>query len=369
MELSRRKFIRAAGLLSIGFAAVTTEMSCFASKSFTNEKDRIKFLNALEDDLLKIIYLGSLASSSHNSQPWKIQRVSDDQLRISVDTNRLLPAIDPNHHETILSIGAFLENMIVAGKSLGYGLSYSTENERDIHSFYIDVFLKKLNSSKVIPTGLLKRRSLRKNHLSMNIDEKHLDKIIQNKRAKFFPKNSQQSKIIEALTLSATELQIKNRKIMKELSEWIRWDTEEIKMHQDGLTPETMEISGLPGFWVKMFYDKSSVMTESFAERTIALTKEQLSSYGGWLLISSIDHSYAELLKAGRSMEAMFIHAAENRLGFHIMLQLLQEQETKNKFIRTLQLKKEPQFLIRVSHLEEYPGPVSPRRDLNKIIL
>jgi len=217
--------------------------------------------------------------------------------------------------------------------------------------------------------GLLKRRSLRKKHLSINIAEKYLDNIIQNERAKYFPKNSQQSRIIDDLTLSATENQVKNRKIMEELSEWIRWNSDEIQTCQDGLTPETMEINGLAGLWVRMFYDKSSVMTESFSESTIDSTKEQLSSYGGWLLISSTDNSYSELLKTGRSMEAIFIRAAENKLGFHIMTQLLQEQETKNKFIRTLQLKEEPQFLIRLSHLEEYPEPVSPRRDLNKIII
>ncbi len=369
MELSRREFIRAAGLSCIGIGAVTMGAGCFGSKNFVEETDRVLFLNSLENDLLKIIYLGSLASSSHNSQPWKIQQVSNNQFRIFVDTKKLLPAIDPHHRETILSIGAFLENAIVAGETFGYELSYSSENEGDIHSFYIDVFLNRLTGVKALPAGLLKRRSLRRNHLSIKIAEKYLDNTIETERVKFFPKNSQQSGIIEDLTLLATEHQTKNRRIMEELSEWIRWNSDEIKMHQDGLTPETMEISGFSGFWVRMFYDKSSVMTESFAESTIDSTNEQLSSYGGWLLISSIDNSYSELLKAGRSMEAMFIRAAENKLGFHIMSQILQEQETKKEFIRTLQLKEEPQFLIRLSHLDEYPEPVSPRRGLSKIIL
>jgi len=69
MELSRREFIRAAGLSSLGIAVATMGVSCSGSRNFVEKADGADFLNTLDNDLQKIIYLGSLAPSSHNSQP------------------------------------------------------------------------------------------------------------------------------------------------------------------------------------------------------------------------------------------------------------------------------------------------------------
>ncbi|MBL8537830.1 MAG: nitroreductase family protein [Hyphomonadaceae bacterium] len=50
-----------------------------------------------------------LAPNPHNRQPWLVDLVGDDELVLSVDLERLLPATDPYSRQIVLGCGAFLE--------------------------------------------------------------------------------------------------------------------------------------------------------------------------------------------------------------------------------------------------------------------
>ncbi len=68
----------------------------------------------------QILWLASLAPSGHNTQPWFVKRLGPYHWIVGNDKTRWLPGVDPTQRETILSIGAFLQNMEYAASSLGY---------------------------------------------------------------------------------------------------------------------------------------------------------------------------------------------------------------------------------------------------------
>ena len=61
-----------------------------------------------------------LAPSSHNTQPW-LFLVDDDEIRLFADHERWLTVADPDKRELYLSLGAALENLLVAAEQFGLG--------------------------------------------------------------------------------------------------------------------------------------------------------------------------------------------------------------------------------------------------------
>jgi len=71
-----------------------------------------------------------LAPSSHNSQPW-LFAVADDEIRVYADESRQLTVADPDGRELYLSVGCALENLVIAAKQFGLGVTvtYASETE------------------------------------------------------------------------------------------------------------------------------------------------------------------------------------------------------------------------------------------------
>ena len=67
-----------------------------------------------------MLYYASLAGSSHNSQPWKVEVTHDSLIRLYADTTRALTVVDPGQRELYISLGAFIENFNLAAGNLGY---------------------------------------------------------------------------------------------------------------------------------------------------------------------------------------------------------------------------------------------------------
>jgi len=61
---------------------------------------------------------GILAPSVHNSQPWNFH-VTDEAITVSLEASRKLGAGDPTGRESWISIGACLENLLIAGQYFG----------------------------------------------------------------------------------------------------------------------------------------------------------------------------------------------------------------------------------------------------------
>jgi hypothetical protein len=80
---------------------------------------------ALKPDEREILTLASLAPSGHNTQPWLVKYLEPYHWIIGNDKTKWLPAVDPTQRETILSIGAFLQNLEYAANSLGYSCEFN----------------------------------------------------------------------------------------------------------------------------------------------------------------------------------------------------------------------------------------------------
>lgn len=181
----------------------------------------------------------------------------------------------------------------------------------------------------------------------------------------YFPATSPESRFIDEQTIEANLLQTYRDPAQEELADWIRFSNAEARARRDGLTTSSMEITGLSGWAVRNFYDKTSVLKKSFRERASTQVREQVASSAGWIAITSPDVSVASLLETGRRIQRLFLKVRGGGIGFHPMSQILEEPSTKLSLAAAIDLGERVQFLLRIGCVKAYPPPVSLRRPVS----
>jgi hypothetical protein len=123
-DWDRRKFVFALSGVPLVLCLPSLSIAASTPRSLPSASDQAKLQHLLNPDEVTILSHAALAPSGHNAQPWTVQVLERGHWIVGTDKRRWLPAVDPNNRETTLSIGAFLENLIIAAGLLGYAIEY-----------------------------------------------------------------------------------------------------------------------------------------------------------------------------------------------------------------------------------------------------
>ncbi|CUH94712.1 hypothetical protein P22_0778 [Propionispora sp. 2/2-37] len=369
--MNRRQFMKysAWGLAAVGGFSMANSLMQLQTVSRERFSENAKRERKEYTDLL---YLASLAPSGHNAQPWTVKMITDHHWIIGSSEARWLPAVDPDNRELLISIGAFLENLVVAAKSQGYEANVHILAQQPKAEELVDVQLYKRDVSEAVAVKPMKlRRTVRNHFLTDEISREDIKFLTGENKEHFiyYPRKSQEGSYLAEGTVWANKLQADNHEKQAELAQWIRWSNQDIKQYGNGLTPETMEIEGLARWYVKNFYSRQSVLTDSFREATIKNIREQVATGGGWLVITSNGASVPELIGVGRKLQNIWLKIRDKKIAIHPMTQMLEEIVTKNEISAALGIRENIQMLLRIGYIHTYPEPVSPRMPLKKILL
>jgi hypothetical protein len=127
-------------------------------------RDRNK---TLKPDEKEILFLASLAPSGHNTQPWFVKYLEPYHWIIGNDKSKWLPAVDPTQRETMLSIGAFIQNLEYASVFFGYACDWTLLATTNQSERVMEVKLIKEQSKNPFDIAKIKtRRTVRCNFLS-----------------------------------------------------------------------------------------------------------------------------------------------------------------------------------------------------------
>lgn len=74
---------------------------------------------SIREKLLFLIGFGLLAPSSLNSQPWKFA-VENNEIFVSFNKNKSLPSSDPENRLAYISLGAAIQNILIAADYFGF---------------------------------------------------------------------------------------------------------------------------------------------------------------------------------------------------------------------------------------------------------
>ncbi|MBP2652468.1 MAG: nitroreductase [Firmicutes bacterium] len=317
-----------------------------------------------------ILYLASLAPSGHNTQPWTVRVKEPGRWIIGSEQSRWLPAVDPTNRELLLSIGTFLENLTFAAGMYGYYteikvIARDSHNANLVEVNFIPGVLQDNLRSKIIT-----RRTMRSTQLRNELKQADVDYLLLNKKDQivYYPLVSEQGRYLAEGTLAANKVQALRESAQLELANWIRWSNAAAKKYRNGLTPESMELSGFARWYTKNFFNQQTVLEKSFREETIKKIEAQANNCGGWLVVTSPSQSITDIIHAGRALERVWLKAKDKNIAFHPMTQMLEESPWKDTLRQDLGLKEQIQFIIRVGYVEAYLPPVSLRMPMGSIV-
>jgi hypothetical protein len=369
--MKRRKFLAFAGI-SIVIAGVTYYLLSDKS-NFVRADDKPTETTKipLQLDEKEILFLASLAPSGHNTQPWFVKYIEPYHWVIGNDKSRWLPGVDPTQRETILSIGAFLQNLEYAANNLGYNCQFNILAITNQDENIVDVKLTKATSIIKYDIEQIKhRRTVRSNYLNDVLNNKDILYLL-NEETDFIyylPNTSKEHQWLNEETIEANRIQAYRDGAQSELANWIRFSNKDAAANMDGLTLAGMEIDGIPGWYLRNFYNKENVMKKSFREQSIDKVVKQVSKSAGWLLITSKDSSLITLLETGKRMQRLFLKIRERNIAIHPMTQIIEEASTNQILNQSIGINEPVQFILRTGYLKHYPNPVTLRRSVGRFL-
>lgn len=315
----------------------------------------------LDDDGLHMLSFAALAPSGHNAQPWSVDVLDRGHWRIGTRRERWLPAVDPANRETVLSVGAFLENLVQAAEHRGYAVDYEVIARASADAQLIDLRLRKTQAVEHAMTRIETRRTLRSGYGNDLLRSDDLRAITQGlPEISYYARDTRQARYLTEATIAANRTQAYRDPAQQELANWIRWSKSDQARLRDGLTPAGMEIDGLAGWYVGSFYSRDDVLKKSFREAGIKQVVERVAQGAGWLVMTG-SATVAGLIETGRRFERMWLRLRERSIAIHPMTQVLEEASDSAVVGRDLGIEGVPQFVLRVGYVKSYPDPVSPR--------
>ena len=369
MDTGRRNAMKVIGAAALAAGTAPLLGAC-AGAARPSAAGRDAGVPGLEPALEDALRLASLAPSGHNAQPWTVRVPESNRLVIGTARDRWLPAVDPGNRELLLSLGCFLENLVVSAGHLGLELDYrvvaATPGDREV----LEVTVRRATPSPFPLDRILTRRTVRSGHLAQELRSADVHGLCApfGGRLAFFPPGSSSARWLSESTLEANRAQADREPAQEELSRWVRWSDDDALRQRNGLTPESMEITGIAGWYVRHFMDRSSVMGRRFRDRGVDAVRAQLGSYGGWLVMTSPDGSVSTLLETGRLFERMWLGCRQKMIAIHPMTQILEEAPFRDQVARQLGVSGAVQFIVRASYLARYPDPVSLRMPVSRFV-
>ncbi len=326
----------------------------------------------LKPDEREILTLASLAPSGHNAQPWFVKYLEPYYWIIGNDKSRWLPAVDPTQRETILSIGAFLQNLEYAANNFGYSCEFNVLASTTQDENVVEVRLNKLGSIHLFDIQKIKnRRTVRSNYLGEILKKDDLNELIKDESETiiYLPNTSKEHKYLNEQTIEANRIQSYRDDAQNELANWIRFSSKDVAKYQDGSTVASMEIEGITAWILRNFYDKAKVMKKGFREQSIDKVIAEVSSpSAGWLVITSKDNSVNTLLETGKRLQRLWLKVRDKSIAIHPMTQIIEETSTHKNLNTDLGITEPIQFLLRMGYLKNYPEPVSVRRAIDGFV-
>lgn len=325
----------------------------------------MKFLDREERAMLD---LASRAPSGHNTQPWAVRVKGPGLWSIGTERSRWLPAVDPGNHDVMLSMGAFIENLAIAAGVHGRRLEYRVTGKGALDTALLEARIGRGTVLEYPAARIRMRRTVRNGMMTRDISAADLAEVTgADARFMYFPRLSQIGRYLSEATLEANRTQTWRNEAQEELAGWIRWSKEEQRRHENGLTPASMEITGIAGWYVGTFFNRQSVLEKSFREQGIAMARKQVENCGGWLVLAADGNGPAALIDAGRAFQRMGLLVRERSMAVHPMTQALQEVPWKDEIAARVGVKKIA-MLLRVGYVKNYPAPVSLRMPLERFV-
>lgn len=308
-----------------------------------------------------------MAPSAHNTQPWQFT-VAGHYIRISADLQRCLPVADADNHELYISIGAALENLVLAAGAAGYGanvmydLQPTTQPGVLVH-LYEDVRM----GTDPLAESIWHRHVNRSSYARQVPPFELLHLLQQSVRPEeadvYLITDSLTREKLGRLTAVACRKQFRNAAFRQELGQWVRFSKKEAAQTGDGIATASLGAPAV-GATIGRFFFRH--FTHSVSEALKAA--EQAEAGPVLAVLSTTCNSPEGWVKLGRSFERLSLCATRNGLAHAHLNMACEIPDVRKRLKALLQLSGEPLLLLRIGFATG-ELPAARRRPLTSMLV
>lgn len=356
-----------------------------------HREDPLRFAESLgmTKPLDQILITALLAPNSHNSQPWKIRKVSDSEFLLFGDGDKQLIEIDSLNRQFFHTQGCFLELAHLTADKLMFDtkIAYFPIGKPGPKTFStlpvakFQIFPKTKCVHDFLFAGVPNRRMNRSVYSGDYISKEEIEDLKMlmgpNKHKLLFVNDPKQLESILPILDAAFAMET-NRTISNELNrKWFRVSKEDIYQKRDGLTLEGNGLSGIKLWFAKTFFvdlSKETWHSESAKEAGIQMFQKQVySSKALVFLITENSDDERTWIEVGRDFMRLSLASAVRDFAFHTMNQSVEDYPESREFTKQLKTilglksKDQIQLIARMGRSSyEYN---SPRRELSSFLI
>ncbi|MCW7480424.1 Acg family FMN-binding oxidoreductase [Leptospira kanakyensis] len=394
MKLTRKRFLInsfATGAL-VSLSTLQKNLYAYgAETSALHRKDPLGFAESLgfTQPLDQILVTALLAPNSHNSQPWKIKRVSDSEFLLFGDGEKQLPEIDSLNRQFFHTQGCFLELAHLTADKLMFDtkITYFPKGKPSSKTFStlpvakFEIFPKSKCVHDFLFSGVPDRRMNRSVYSGEFITNEEINDLKMlmgpTKHKLLFVNDPKQLETILPILDAAFAMET-NRIVSNELNrKWFRVSKEDIYQKRDGLTLEGNGLSGIKLWFAKTFFvDLSKEAWHSKSSKDAGIQMFQNQVYSSKALVFFITEGSEEertWIEVGRDFMRVSLACAVRKIAFHTMNQSVEDYPESREFTKHLKTtlglkpKEQIQLIARMGRSSyEYN---SPRRELESFMI
>jgi hypothetical protein len=279
------------------------------------------------------------APSAHNTQPW-VLAYEPEQIELRFDPQRFLEAGDPTRRDLLLSLGAFVEAVLVTATAEGIALEFTPAV--DVEAARVGVFREGAcpYETRFGPADLERRRTSRLSYAAGRFSEDELAAP----RSQLRPGEQLHelgARDVVELFAAADRSMYETPPVIDELRSWLRLSKRDPRYERDGLTYECLALSRVEALVLGLFLRPRVyrfVLRLGLHRSFTASAKSVLEVDGSVLVLAGAADTPEELLLSGRSLLRVWLELSVAGCYTHPLSQIIDCRSTEQGLARHLAL-------------------------------
>jgi hypothetical protein len=316
----------------------------------------------INPDHIGLLEASLRSPSAHNAQPWKIKPLAGgSRYELHYDHNDYLPD-DPDDRDAYLTMGAFVETMVLEGPNFGFDVSITpvlTRNGDDL--LVTEVRITPLAKGAAIDplSAWVGKRHTNRNHYQKDPLPKELETALEK-----LGNTLVEPALLEAVLTEASMKSWANPRFVKDLHVWYRSDLQA----PDGFTSPQMHLSVVDTLALKFAFWRRSLQSKSLQRLYSTRDVAMFSAAPRAAVIGADDMSPESLFDAGRRLLRSWVRVVAAGYSYHPFSIAIDEKSTAPK-VAELTGVPVPVALYRIGRTSKPPRMISNRKPLSAVIL
>lgn len=317
-------------------------------------------------EIARTLIAASILAPSHwNTQPWRFE-VEGASLRLVLDPTRALPVNDPDQRAAFVSLGAALENLLIAARA--YGLQPTVQYLPWGPSRGVIAGVSWTNGEakrdRAMFAAIPERRTNRENYNGRAIvmqDRAQLSAQVPEDLRLHWIDDRDEIRRVSQLAHDATIAIAEDDRAQAERFAWTRLSDDAARRSPDGLTTTALALSGPARWFAGRYFDPRSFFSRFGAESSAKQAREQVRSAGALALLTAAKKSEAAWITGGQAFERFTLRATALGIAHHPLHEAIQSEHHRTELLRRFGAPGEdPIAFVRLGHAK--PPPHTLRR-------